>query len=1164
MVVSNKNTTTNFEGRSLTLSDSANIENDVYIGGSVIIDGDITYKGKVFRTNASGVTSSSDVNTAIANATRLTGVADNKSDLSSIIPSGTKNSDMYIDDDDSSVITNKVDVNVTNDSSSRSANDANKKYTLYAQQMYSAGAVMSSTGFCADNTHNCIDGTYSSDGDLTKKTYVLPNLVYTENLHCKRIYPKDMASDALTRDGTTWDNSEISVEAKRLKVDTLIAKNIGGDNNNKEVDEIKTYKLNATGDVTFGGEVNLAKNLKVGSGVNDNSNANIVTNAFECKDATVTNNLTSNGSVKASTMLVKTIKSDGNSGNPDLPNMLTIQDTIDGYPEILAGTGNAFYDKSDNDKVPFSYYQANGGHSLNVTLNATTFGSTTGPSPLTITSDSLNELEIFHGAYCTDDVAFQCGNILFEMIQKSNSLYYDVNKPIETFRTNGTSDNINMVTDMMNSSTLTTNFFKFFISHTGTNSSFKKRYIVENDTSYYIIYVDLKPYVNGSTSEYTSPYLRITINKQNMKCMFSYVKTKTDSSPLNYTFFDGSTESIKITEVVLQFLLINVLAETIRNLNSVNSAEALTSFYVGKSFNNPNYIKTWGQTMEIENEIYGEYIQWVSEGVVWEKNYWDAFKKYLLGSNFADNYDITSATFCRYVFSEECLIQYKSSTNLTMLSIYKFMRGNNPSLKWFIEDTSGTKTVYKIQSTDQDPTNPIFGSVSISTLTGDTTINGNLIVNEINSTDGRSIKMNKLDVQSITVNGVDISGSSSSVDGKYSDNRLTVPFYTKSKWGINDDLIGGDSFTFEVDVHYMGIVNFVAVRPIFVPPQFVELIYPAQSYRHGAGCFKVYPEGKKINPYNYEVVTDWTDPMQIAYKYDNIDTQYKVNFRYISSKTKFIVAKTTVSLYYIANDKLSQTNTTFTNITGAECKLKHDVYIATCIEANDYLNIYFPGSLSNYSGSKIAGYTLVYMIIGGFRYTSINANMNEANNGIYYTDITSDGTKDIYNPTNTNIVNAKLTINGTSKSGFTYNKNTNKLIYTNNGISSSEFGFTSAEFLTNCGIYLYVNDMVVVTNADDDSAIYSWKVTDSNYYRGTTGITGTNTGSINDIGFDGNSGKCMYINSSNSVVTFDFDTEIENVLTTVFNKTLNNGDIITFKYTDANGNSSAAKTHTVN
>lgn len=973
----NKNTGTNYQGSTLDLTDWGYVQNEFEVGENLIVNGDIILKGDIKKRNADGTETKVDAVETMNSDVGLAAIEDSKnSTINGFIPTSADTADISIDDDNSRTIKNTVTFR------ENSASDTSYKSTLYAHQAFVPGAVVSTTGFCADNVHGCVDNYDSSTGVRgntsdtdSNKTYVLPNLVYSENIHCKRIYPKDFncctdGDNNAIRDEDEWKNSVISVESKRLKLDTLDAKNI------ETTESMKTNNFEAYGDVKFNSTVNFSGQLLVGNGAESGRQESLVANTIRARSISVNNDVTTTSTI-TKTLQVSEIQSNNNNDNPDIKNMITVNTTIDGDTRVLTGAIDVTYLTDDNDHVPFRTFTITPKNDY--TLSFLTFTSQDSNIDQQISMPSVKELLVFHGTYCTNTDVFQCANLLLNKIDKSErQLYYDSSKSDEMLKELCClSEDINMSADLKYNARLKDKFFTFFANLkniTEHTAYFRRYYYVDiTDTSYYYVYVGLKPYVKiQDSSSYTEPCLVIAINKTTLECSFFYAKSIADTAKINYTI-DGNDA----LEYVLQFLLFSYIAELVRCVHQKEIGDTYSDFFIGRSMNNPDFIEEWKQNMTMSRDKFADYIRWFTGSDGWERNYWAAFKRYLLDSSSDLTEDICTDNTYKKLFDCDSLCLYAViaiANKMKSTQIYWLREGYNPTWEWYIEGVDGA---YTITCEDKDVNVPVLSTAAISNIEGDVTMEGDLTVNNISSSDGSPVRITNLDVTTLTIDGNPINISSENLSNKLKCNKETVRFYTASK--INGGDCGDYHATVDLDLNYIGDMLFVGVRPItIVGTSKIENYYPTSSSR-GRGCFKIGISEYKINPYNFRICDDVADTgrMRIGYTFDGsdpTDPKYTYGVNGIQPENLYIVAETMVNFYYVNSPTSYDQTASNANVSDAESKISRKVYFVMNERYNEYLNLYYPDDIDSYQElDSFANYSLAYMVIDGFRFTAVKS-----------------------------------------------------------------------------------------------------------------------------------------------------------------------------------------------
>lgn len=870
--------------------------------------------------------------------------------------------------------------------------------SIYVHKMISAGAVTSATGFIAKNQHcNWDDAKQDynryTDGEKIynrHSTYVLPNKVSTDSVHCKRIYPSDDTS------------GEIDIYCKKVKLENTKGENIlqadfvssnkSWVNNSFVSEESSTLggivKLEPTNYVNIA-STNYAEKV-------DDSEATL---AIEKPSLLV------HGSIKCSKLIgevsskssnYEDLKTGNISSNKE-GGMIKFGSPIDGVPSIhVTSYDYGYFTDYDNNVTPYLLF-AKEKLDENEDEDENKWKFNTATYKNMDLSSYLSEYEFTHGAYCSNHSMFKCMNMLYTPIVKSSNPYIDASgtgddpckSQVLLDKTCSISKAISISKDLKTNNVLYTKFLNFIRAYYASEKNYVKNFN-ELDHGFEI---DLGLY-NDEDPEDKEVKLIIILPDFNM----------TQTTNINYLIREDSEnyktdvypiiEGYDITEYTLQFLFFNFFSDFFKELNGAITDRT----YVGYDL-----CKSTGITLADEGEITlspGEFASFEHQLEPYERNQilekflWEGLKSYLLNSSNTNvnPVDITKSLNLKMVLNTiapTADIDFKMHKWLNNgIKTYNFKRiitQNEiivtPALEYIITTTA-----------------PTFGTLGVHDLDGDVEMTGTLNVKEIENKSGEGdefLHIPRLDVDKFSVNGTEYhmnaTNAASELGTTHANGQL---YYTKSsrvdKADKCSNVNGRDAPKVVMDLNYIGSLVFVGIRSFIIPGYLVDFYIPNGCNPHGYGAIKFFPIGEEmqINPYNFSVFTEDMElnPV-ICTKTEGLDkdnSKIDIITGYMNQDNGYIIASTTAKLYYVDSNKY---------ISGGEMKKPEDIscsetFVIDFVVYNGdltFLNMRFRENLGKHN-FKQEGKEVLYMLVNGFRYTAVLADKSEINgaSGVFY------------------------------------------------------------------------------------------------------------------------------------------------------------------------------------
>ena len=917
------------------------VEDELDVGGDATVEGDFIVKGNAYTINENG----EKVKLGAGGDVSLKGVEDDYSEFTtavvgtapntkSIIPSDITEADIEMDETETSC-TNKIKYD---------GNGTTEKGTFFAHQIRSAGVVVSDTGFVAQG----------KDGNNDIQSFMLPNVISTDAIHCKRIYAKDRD----TSDDTT---NEVEVIAKKLKLDECEASSISVAEINVGIQN-KTSKLTSLVDNELGGTVEIkpATYMEIippdGNKTEQTVDASltgtkrpalVVHGPIQCTNL-IGN--TESSAASLTTLTTNTIEA-GTSGK------VKFVSPLDGYPEIYEGYYNYIF---GNDYYPYVYYENNVITLENKILLQQNL------------TDFLPEYSLFHGAYVLDPAVFAVANLLMTPITNISSTYFDsTNTNVILGKICEISKDISLTEEFRNDSVLFTKFFSFLKTFIGTGqSSYYVYEIKDNEDDYTINLKNIPIYetYDNEVGDVCSSY--IVVNKKNLSCDYKYkVERKSGSpkTPIDKSYTVKPTKIETFSEYVFQFLFFNFTALSSMITLSLGPTEVVNPF-IGKFIGNPEYIQENKNNVVISPGKMAGLIHWINDNKT-DKVFWEALKYYLSKkSDFAsiNNSDIRNIYSGSHIKLFKTLSTYKSPYG----KINIFSRNGNIKLKWYKEE-SNNPVEYTIETTSS-----IHDVVGIKEIDGDVSMNGNLSVNTITSENG-AVSIPYLDVGTIYKNGVSYELGASEADSVLGFKTYTAALYaSRSSWidpiDKSVDVNGTGCPNIYMDINYIGKIAFIGVRSFVIPGNIADSYYPNSYSPHGKGAFKLLGDYDFIiNPYCYPILE--ADNPVMTTKTGTIMT------RKMNPRNAYSLASSKIKLYYVTESEYSA---------GGEleptCECTYDIHFIVYENNLNYILLYFPKLTKNdYPSLTISGKKLLYMYVDGFRITGVCANKKEDEAGLY-------------------------------------------------------------------------------------------------------------------------------------------------------------------------------------
>lgn len=985
----------------LIVDNHAKIDDNLDVGGDINLEGNLFIKGKMYSVDDDGNFNPLDVQSTIDSDIAFSGIENTREDLADHFPANTNGADVDMQPGDSSDMTNKTEYSNGENSSG--------KGTLYVDQLLSAGSVASATALIAANVTPNADGTMTA-GDTS---YVLPSAVLSDNIYCKRIFPRGY--DCSTGDDNNpykvAEDSTIGIYSKKIKLDTLEYKKITADNTSGTDSTIDVHKLVVNDEGTYNGAQTFNDKVVMGDdeSVTDDKNSAtlLVKGKIICKEIEggVTATSATQDSISVSTINTK----EGDIG-------ITINGALNGYPTIFTGDIDCYEELTEQGsgkENPLRYsnieYDAGVYDKYLLTLN---YNTLTGSGTYTMTKADLMELAVTHGCYCSNKTALQlCNMLLFKIDRYNTGAYYYDGSKLDDLATSSNSyyiygnlankvNGLNILADINRDPSLLEKLVTFYAS---INNSIGKGYVingldprgyVKNVTvtnTFYNIDLDLDPYQSVTLNDNETCYLRISIKKSdtNPKSTIGHViyRTESNTEVIYKTNEGGPDYSVENTEEVLQFLVLNLMGVLIRN----NVTAAGDDFiWLRSLFKFSETISD--TTITLPNEEFASRTMEFEKTITPAIEFWKEFKKFLQKTSLKDlgehmlliaKIDIDGDVELseRYLWEDKILMHTRilpKTASVNQLKIYKYSKGGVPYWEWETKSKKEYKLCCKYDSV-------VHNSLIAPTLEGDVDMYGVLHTDRIAANNPNNV----VSIENLSVSKLFLGESlltsntqidSNSVLSKFTNTSYLYNSFDQSGASITGNIVTGEGTRPSVvyDFNRINDIIMCGVRPIIIPGNYVGSYYkvtPLNKIMNG--IYFQLQNGIELNPYNFTL--DYATTLLVDTKWSSgtasIDDKSKFT---MNNSNEYVIAQVPYTLVRIKNTelasekKLSESDTI--------CETGYVTFYMLDNRQRTIIGKFRLETEAAYGPEQNSNdYIFACLVISGFRFTATLANSDEFN-----------------------------------------------------------------------------------------------------------------------------------------------------------------------------------------